>query len=119
MLGPAGRAEDLALPGLEDALEDLAALARLRVGDAHAGNGVAQLGVEIRVGVRELQGGLGYEAHPPPLEVRAELEDFCHALEGCKIAFPGYDPAVLVLDLAASLFELAHQHKDGLQKVER
>src|SRR5215207_11527780 len=118
MFRSTGRAEDLALPGLEDAFEDLAALAGLRVCDAHAWDGVAELGVEVCVGVRELEGRLGYKAHPPPLEVRTKLEDLGHALEGRKVAFPGDDPAVLVFDLAASLLELAHEHEDGLQEVE-
>src|SRR5215210_584526 len=119
MLGRAGGAEDLALPGLEDAFEHLAALAGFRIGDAHAWHGVAQLGVEVRIGVRELEGRLGYKAHPAPLEVRAELEDLGHALQGSEVAFPGDDPTVLVLDLAAVLVELAHEHEDGLQEVER
>ena len=46
-LGRAGGAEDLALPRLDDALEHLAALAGLGIGDAHAGDLVAQLGVEV------------------------------------------------------------------------
>jgi hypothetical protein len=41
-------AEDLALPRLDHALEHLAALARLRVGDADARHAEAQLGVEVR-----------------------------------------------------------------------
>ena len=49
MLGCAGRAEDLALPGLEHTLEYLSALAGLRVGDPDARNDVANLGVEVRV----------------------------------------------------------------------
>src|SRR5215213_5878552 len=110
MLGRASRAEDLALPGLEDAFEDLSALAGLRVGDAHARYGVAQLGVEVCVGIRELEGRLGYKAHPPPLEVRAKLEDLGHAPQGREIALPGHDPAVLVLDLATSFVYLAHEH---------
>src|SRR5919112_4109723 len=118
MLGRAGGAEDLAFPGVEYALEYLATLTGLRVGDTHTWYGVAQFGVEVRVGVRELEGRLGYKAHPPPLEVRTKLEDLGHALEGRKVAFPGDDPAVLVLDLAASFLELAHEHEDGLQEVE-
>src|SRR5215203_36963 len=118
MFRSTGRAEDLALPGLEDAFEDLAALAGLRVCDAHAWDGVAELGVEVRVGVRELEGRLGYKAHPPPLEVRTEFEDLGHALQCREVAFPGDDPAVLILDLAAALVELSHEHKDGLQEVE-
>src|SRR3954453_7460394 len=40
----AGRAEHLALPWLDDALEHLAALARLRIGDPYAGDRVAAPG---------------------------------------------------------------------------
>src|SRR5215204_3341968 len=119
MLGRAGRAEDLALPGLEHTLEYLAALTGLRVGDAHTRYGVTQLGVEVRVGIRELEGRLDYKAHPAPLEVRSELEDLGHALQGSEVALPGDDPAVLVLDLAPALVELAHEHEDGLQEIER
>ena len=60
--------------GLDHALQHLAALAGLRVGDADARDAVAQLGVEVRVGVGELQRALGDEAEPAPLEVRAQLE---------------------------------------------
>src|SRR5215216_6317589 len=45
VLGRAGGAEHLALPRLNDALEHLPALARLRVGDPHAGHREAALGV--------------------------------------------------------------------------
>src|ERR687890_470346 len=93
MLGRAGGAVDLAFPWFEYALEYLATLTGLRVGDTHTWYGVAQFGVEVRVGVRELEGRLGYKAHPPPLEVRTKLEDLGHALEGRKVAFPGADPA--------------------------
>ena len=40
-------AEDLALPRLDHALQHLAALAGLGIGDAHAGHREAQLGVEV------------------------------------------------------------------------
>src|SRR5947209_15418688 len=52
----AGGAEHLALPRLDDALEDLAALARLGVGHPHAGHLELQLGVPRRVLLTELQG---------------------------------------------------------------
>src|SRR5947208_1238614 len=74
-LGRAAGAEDLALPRLDDALEHLAALAGLRVGDADAGNAVGDLGVEVGVGLGQLQPALRDEAHPAPLEVGAQLED--------------------------------------------
>src|SRR5215207_615202 len=107
MLRCTGRAEDLALRGLEHALEHLPALASLRVRYPHARRGVAQLGVEFRVGRGELERRLGDKAQPPPLEVWPELEDLGHALQGLQVSFPEDDPAVLVLDLAAPLIELA------------
>src|SRR5919198_3546248 len=55
VLGRAGGAEDLALPRLDHTFQDLAALARLRVGPAHARHAEAPLGVELRVGVRQPQ----------------------------------------------------------------
>src|SRR3954447_13786480 len=106
MLGRARRAEDLALPRLDDALEDLAALARLRVGDAHARDREAPLGVEVGVGLAELEPALGDEPEPAPLEVRAQLEDLGHDLERARVAVVGDDAPVLVLDLAAALGEL-------------
>src|SRR5215212_4133026 len=118
MVRRAGRAEDPALVGLEHALQDLAALAGLGVSHPHARRGVAQLGVEIRVSWRELERGLGDKAEAPPLEVRTKFEDIGHALEGGEVPLPEDDPAVLVLDLAAALVELSHEHQDGLQDVQ-
>src|SRR3954469_4791378 len=105
----AAGAEDLALPRLDDALEDLTALAGLGVGDADAGDAVGDLGVEVGVGLGELQAALGDEAHPAPLEVRPQLEDLGHDLQRARVALPGHDPGVLVLRLAATLLEL---HED-------
>ena len=102
VLGRAGGAEDLALPRLDDALEHLAALARLRVGDAHAGHAVAPLGVEVGVGVGQAQRALGDEAQAAPLEVRAQREDLGHHLQRAQVALVGDDAPVLVLDLAAA-----------------
>ena len=42
----------------------------------------------------------------------------CHALQRWEIPFPGDDPAVLVLDLTASLGELPHDDVDRLQEVQ-
>src|SRR5215213_6196174 len=62
-------AEHLALERLDHALEHLAALARLRIGHAHARHGVAELRVEVRVGVRQPQAAVRDEPEPAPLEV--------------------------------------------------
>jgi hypothetical protein len=104
---------------LSTPFEDLAALAGLGVRHPHARRRVAQLGVEVRVLLRELERRLGDKAQAPPLEVGPELEDLGHALEGLQVPLPEHDPAVLVLDLAAALVELAHEHQDGLQEVQR
>src|SRR5580658_3142863 len=60
--GGAGGPEDLALPRLDDALQDFATLARLGVGDADTGHVVLELGVVDRKLGPELQGALGNEA---------------------------------------------------------
>jgi len=49
VIGRAGGAEHLALPRLDDSLQDLAALAGLGVGDPHTGDQELPLGVEARV----------------------------------------------------------------------
>ena len=121
-IGRSGRArgaEHLALPRLDHALEHLAALARLRVGHAHAGHAEAHLGVEVGVGVGELQPALRDEAEPAPLEVRPQLEHLGHHLERALVALVGHHARVLVLDLAAALGELGEDHPDRLEDVER
>ena len=105
--------------GLITPFEHLAALARLRVGHAHAGHREAELGVEVGVGVGQPQRALGDEAEPAPLEVRPQLEHLGHHLERAQVALVGDHARVLVLDLAAALGELAQDHLDRLQDVER
>src|SRR3954470_13322944 len=77
-LGRARGAEDLALPRLYDALQNLAALARLGIRDAHAGDAPAQLRVQVRVRRGQLEPALRDEAHAAPLEVRPQLENLGH-----------------------------------------
>ena len=103
----ARRAEHLALPRLEHALEHLAALAGLGVGHPHARHREPPLGVPSGVRSRQLQRRLGDEAEPAPLEVRAQLEHLGHRLERRRVALPRHDPGVLVLDLGAALARAA------------
>ena len=42
------------------------------------GHLVAELGVEVRIGLGELQRALRDETEPAPLEMRAQLEDLGH-----------------------------------------
>jgi hypothetical protein len=86
---------------------------------AHARNAPAQLGVQVRVRLRQLEPALGDEAHAAPLEVRPQLEHLRHHLERAQVALVGDDALVLVLDLAAALTELAQDHQDALEDVER
>ena len=77
------------------------------------------LGVEVGVGLRQLQPAVGDEAEPAPLEVRAQLEHLGHHLQRAQVALVGHDALVLVLDLAAAVGELAQDHRDRLQDVQR
>src|SRR5215213_4503813 len=97
VLGSARGAEHLALPWLDDALEDLAALACLRVRDAHSGDREAALRVEVRVGLADREGALGDEAEPAPLEVRPQHEHLGEHLERAQVALLRDDALVLVL----------------------
>ena len=62
---------------------------------------------------------MGDEPEPAPLEVGAQLEHLGHHLERAQVALVGDDALVLVLDLAAPVGELAQDHLDRLQDVER
>ena len=62
---------------------------------------------------------MGDEAEPAPLEVGAKLEHVGHHLERAQVALPRDDALVLVLDVAAAAGELAEDHLDRLEDVER
>src|SRR5579859_2491732 len=96
VLGRARAPEHLALPGLDHALQDLAALAGLRVGDADAGHLVANLGVEAAVGLGQLQCALRDEPEAPPLEMRSQLEHLGQNGQRGPVPVVGDDPGVLV-----------------------
>src|SRR5690242_9409939 len=119
MLGRTGGAKDLALPRLDHALQDLAALTGLRVRDTYTGDVESQLRVEVSVGVRELERALRDEAEPTPLEVRPQLKDLGQRFERPQVSLPRHDACVLVLNLAATLRKLAQDHQNRLQQVER
>ena len=119
MLGRARGAKHLALPRLDHALEHLTALTRLRVGDADVGRLKTSFGVELGVGIRQPQRRLRDEPESAPLEVRAQREHLGHHLQRLQVAVRRNDPLVLVLDLATPVVQLAQDHQDRLQDVER
>ena len=49
----------------------------------------------------------------------ADFEDFEHALARGGVALAGHATHVLIFDFGAALFELANQHEDGFEQVER
>src|SRR5919108_140152 len=114
----AGGPEDLALPRLDDALQHFAALAGLRIRDAHSGDAVPHLRVEVRELGTELERALRDEAEPAPFERRAQLHGLSQRLERAGVALVPHDSRILVLDLGAVRAELSQDHVDGLKDVE-
>ena len=100
MFGRALVAKQLALMRLKHAFQNFATLRGLGIGDAHAGNFEALLGIPLGVAVADAQGGLRDKAQASPLEIGAQLENFGHGPQRGAIAFPRHDALVLVFDAA-------------------
>ncbi len=115
----AGAAEYLALPGPNDALEYLAALAGLGVGDLEIGYREPALGIEAGIGVTHLHAGVVDGTQAAPFEELAQLEDLVDRLQARPVAAGRYHTRILVLDLAATLRQLLDHHPQGLQDIQR
>ena len=59
------------------------------------------------------------ESQAAPFEVRAKFKYFGHGAQRSAIPFPGNDALVLVFDFGLAVAQLAQQHHDGLQNVQR
>ncbi len=77
------------------------------------------LRVQIRVCLGKPQSAMGDEAQAAPLEVGPQFEHLGRDLKRPEVALIGYDPPVLVLDLAATFGQLTQDHRDRLQDVQR
>ena len=119
MLRRALAAEQLALRRLQNALQHLAALRGFGIGDAHAGHVEALLGIPFCIVVADAQRRLRDEAQAAPFKIRPQLEDLGHCLERGAIALPRHNALVLVLNLRFAGFQLAQQHHDRLQQIQR
>src|SRR5258705_9295224 len=68
LVGRASFAEDFAFPRADDAFQDLAALARLGIGDLDVAHGEPALGVEARVLLADANAGVIDRSEAAPLE---------------------------------------------------
>ena len=99
-------AEDLAFARLDCALQDLAALAGLGIGDADCWHAELALRVVARIRRAHLDARMIDRAQSPPFEELPEFEDPATALAPSRIAVLRYDAVVLVFDVAAALGDL-------------
>ena len=113
-------AEHLALPRLDDALEHLAALARLRVGDPHAGHRELAARRRTRRSRRCTFSAL-CEMKPSPRHSKCGRSSNVSDISFSAWVLPsvGHHPRVLVLDLAAALADLLQQHVHRGEDVQR
>ena len=115
----AGAAEQPAVGRLLGAAQDRRAVAGLVALGRDIGFVEAALGIERREFILEAERRIGDVAEAAPFEVAPQLEDARHRLLGAQIAVAGDRADILVLDLGAALVELAHQHQDRLQDIDR
>ena len=118
-LGGARRPEDFALPGLDRALEHLAALAGLWIGDPDVGYRELSFGVEAGIFVAQLDAGMIDRSEAPPLEKLTQFVNARDRSQCGRIAVFGNDARVLIFDLRSALFDLPHHHPYRLQNIQR
>src|SRR5579862_8056898 len=106
MLRRALFAKELALRGLEHALQHFSALRGFRIRHAHPWNFEALLCVPLGIALTDAQSRLRNEAQAPPFEVRAQFKDISHRPQGSAIPFPRNHTLILVLDLGFALMKL-------------
>ena len=106
LLRRAGLAEDFALPRLDDALQNLAALAGFGIGDAKRRHAEFALRVVSRIGRTQPDARVVYRAKPAPFEEFPQLVDKVYGGERFPVGVLGNDSIVLVLYLAAAFGDL-------------
>ena len=109
----------MAIPGLDDALEDFAALAGFGIGNFERGDGEFAFGVVARVGVADTHAGVVDGSQAASFEQLAQLEDLADGVERELVAAVGNRAVVLVLDFVAPFGDLLQHHPGGAQNVER
>src|SRR5580692_3462259 len=98
MFGSAFFPKELALRGLQNALQYFSALCGFWIGHPGFRHRVALLRVPWRVLLANAKRRLRDESEAAPFEVGTQLEDLRHGLEGGAVAFPWDHSLVLVLD---------------------
>src|SRR3984893_7464505 len=102
----AGAAEDFALPGLDDTLQDLAALTGFGIGDAERWHAEFALRVVARIGRAQPHARVVNRAKPTPFEEFPQLVDKVYGGERLPVGVLGNDTVLLVLHLASALRDL-------------
>lgn len=115
----AAGAEDGAVLGPLVAAHDGGAFAGLVVGHGPVGETETALGIEIGVGIGQPQGAVGQGAQTAPLERLAPGEHLSHQRLGLEIALVRDGAGEGGLHPVLALDDLAQQHPQRLQQVQR
>ena len=102
----AGPAEHFALPRLDDALQDLAALAGFGIGDTDRRHAEFALRIEARIGRTQPDARMVNRAKPTPFEKFPQLVYTVYGGERFPVGVLGNDTVVLIFDLAAAFGDL-------------
>gem|GEM_PF-6775250 len=111
--------EEFALRRLENAFEYFTALGRLRIRNPHARNLELNFSIPLRVLGVNLERGLRDKPETAPFEEWAQLEYLRDRSERGLIAVPWYDAMILILDLGFARTQLAHDHQNRFENIER
>src|ERR1017187_7450894 len=114
----ASDSEGGAIDGFRQALQNLRGDAFGGLLDSRGLDVEAALGIEGGIFGTQPVAGRGDEADASPFAV-AHFEDLEHAIARGDVALSGHRAHVLILHFGAALLQLADQHEDGFQQVER
>src|SRR5450756_1612571 len=118
LAGGAQRPEGLALVGLDQALQDFAAAADLRLLGDDVGDREPLGGIEVAVLLGQLPARAGDHPDAAPVAV-GDREDVGEHPAGVRVAVALHGPRVRVLHLGPAGLELQNRLADALEDVER
>src|SRR5579864_5381961 len=107
-----------ALVRLFDALQNQSADALRRFFGRFTGEREAAIGIIFLKASFELEAARGNFAETAPL-ARNNLKNLCNRLLCWAVPFPANRAHILIFDIVAAFFELAHRHVDAFEQIER